>query len=137
MDNTTMSQCYKLNNPSVICEAIEGDLVLVHFDSGFYYSVRGLGAAIGQRLFAGMAPQALAQEIANHYQHPLAEVQKDLVEFVASLIREQLVVPGAATEAAPAPPLSRESLPICPCGRVRGTSTLRRTNSSRPPRASH
>ena len=48
-----MGGMFRLNEPQVVCEALEGDLILLHFESGLYYNIRGIGADICQHLLSG------------------------------------------------------------------------------------
>lgn len=92
MEDAASRQSYALNAPAVICEVIEGDLIFVHFDSGLYYSVRGLGAEIMQQILAGSAPHAVSAKLAEHFQRPLAEVHSDMEDFLRGLESEKLIV---------------------------------------------
>jgi hypothetical protein len=90
-----MKETYRLNEPSVACEVMEGDLILLHFDSGFYYSVQGTGAAICRHLLAGGTISAAVARLAAHYGIPAEQVRREAGAFVAHLVKEGLLVPAA------------------------------------------
>jgi hypothetical protein len=89
---------YRLNEPIVACEVLEGDLILLHFESGLYYNLRGMGAAICQHLLAGGGITAAIEGLTGHYGLPRAQVEREVRCFVAELVQEGLLI---ATEAAP------------------------------------
>lgn len=83
---------FRIDEPRVIGEVMEGELVLVHFESGRYYSVRGIGADICQLLSAGMTIGDAWRRLSSHFQIPEAQVEKDVREFVDELVRENVLV---------------------------------------------
>jgi hypothetical protein len=101
-----MGEAYRLNEPLVACEALEGDLILLNFESGYYYNVRGISAAICQHLFAGGTLAAAVHGLAAHYGIPAEQVQQEVHTFVEELVKEGLMIPSdtaSAGHAMPAP----------------------------------
>jgi hypothetical protein len=89
-----MGDTYRLNEPNVACEVLEGDLILLNFQSGFYYNVRGTGADVCQFLLAGGSAGAAVTEIVSHYGLSSEKVAQDVQTFVEQLVREGLLVTG-------------------------------------------
>jgi len=101
---------YQLNTPQVVCEPIECDLVLVHFESGLYYSVRGTGAEICTLLMKGMPISDVVSRLSTHYQKANDEIARDVRAFVATLVEHRLLRPGADAPAdAPAASITLSS----------------------------
>lgn len=96
---------YELNNPPVIAETLEGEIVAIDLDAGNYYSVRGIAAAIWSALSAGMTPEAIAGTAANG--EARADLLPMLLAFVDRLMADGLMrlrtsAPAAAAQAMPA-----------------------------------
>lgn len=83
---------FRIDEPRVIGEVMEGELVLVHFESGRYYSVRGVGADVCQMLSAGQTLGEVGRRVASHFQVPEAQVEVDVRHFVDGLLKENVLV---------------------------------------------
>lgn len=94
---------FRINEPSVISEALDGELVLVHFESGCYYSIRGVGADICQLLTAGWSLGHVSERIVQHFSRNDSGVAADIESFVKGLVAEQLLVATPAPQSAPKP----------------------------------
>ena len=92
---------FRINEPSVISEALDGELVLVHFESGCYYSIRGVGADVCQLLSAGWSLEHVSERIAQHFEKSGLGVEADIQSFVKGLLSEQLLVRTSAPQTAP------------------------------------
>jgi hypothetical protein len=88
---------FRLNEPQVIGEVLEGEYVLVHFASGCYFSVRDTGADICNLLLAGHSVGEATERLAECYGLDLAAVGQEVEQFVNQLIDAELFVAGAAT----------------------------------------
>ncbi len=88
-----MGDMFRLNEPHVACEVLEGDLILLHFESGLYYNIRGAGADICQHLLAGGGLETAICELAAHFGVPSPQVQDETKGFLEELLREGLLVP--------------------------------------------
>jgi hypothetical protein len=110
-----MGEAYRLNEPLVACEVLEGELILLHFESGLYYNVRGTGAAVCQHLLRGGSVTSAVEALMGHYGLPFEQVERDVRCFVEELVHEQLLVGSEAAgenRPLPAPPGDYEA-PHC------------------------
>lgn len=82
---------YRLNEPHVIGEVLEGELVLVHFASGLYFSLRGTGADICNLLLAGCTVGQATERLASHHGISAEPVRAALEPFIAQLVAEELL----------------------------------------------
>lgn len=92
------SQSYRINQPAVITEVIDGEAIVVNLDSGAYYSLRD-SACVAWELFAQQMPASVvvAQMVSRYDAAP--DVIAPAVEtLLAEMLQENLLV---ATEAAP------------------------------------
>ena len=86
-----MSLSVRINTPDTACQVIDGEAVLIRFDTGQYYSSLGTGGEIIQLLEAGYSvpqivhaltsPEAVCDDVAGAVQ-----------AFVAELVQEGLFV---------------------------------------------
>jgi hypothetical protein len=99
MNMSSASSRYRINEPSVIGEILEGELVLVHFESGCYYSIRGTGSDVWNLAISGHTAGEIAEKLAAHHRLPVAEIAAGVGPFVAQLVAEQLLAPASAAGA--------------------------------------
>ena len=104
---------FRLNQPPVIAEAIEGEVMVINLDSGAYYSVSGAGAVVWKALLEGATTAALVADASSRFDVDRAKLAGDVDQFVADLVTEGILVPvddagnGAPTE----PPAESRSAP--------------------------
>lgn len=84
--------------PDVIDEVFDGEAVLVHLRTGYYYALSPAGTAIWRLLAPGRSPAAVAAAVAGATGRDEAAA---VAAFAATLVAEELAVPAA--EPAPAP----------------------------------
>ena len=90
---------FEINAPTIIGEAVDGEVMVMNLRDGIYYSVTGDAAAIWPALAGGVALDEIAATVAGTTGAPLARVAADLDGFVARLGEEGIL--RAATEASP------------------------------------
>jgi hypothetical protein len=101
---------FRFDQQRVISEVIEGEIVVVHFESGCYYSIRGTGADVCRLLLAGHALQEIVINLAKHYQLSEPQIGPEVKQFVVRLVEEQLLV-AVSEEAPQAGPVELSSAP--------------------------
>lgn len=92
---------YRINEPAVISEVIEGEAIILNFDSGTYYSLNESARSIWEDLAAGLGGTLLTERHAGRYGSEPATLAEDVQHFLEELEREQLIVaaPGRAAAA--------------------------------------
>jgi hypothetical protein len=90
---------YRVNAPAVASQVIGGEAILIHFDSGRYYSVEGSGADIIALLEAGRTADQIADQLAGD--GPRDDVASAVARFVRELVDEGLFVAAGDQEPAP------------------------------------
>jgi hypothetical protein len=83
---------YRINEPAVISEVIEGEAIILNFESGTYYSLNESARSIWQDLAAGVTTALLAERLGSRYGPGVIPCAADIRGFVAELEREQLIV---------------------------------------------
>ena len=77
-----MSESYRINEPTIIHELIDGEVLAINNDSGAYYSIRGSGADVWQALGAGWPVSAIADAIGSRHPDEGESVSSKIHEFV-------------------------------------------------------
>jgi hypothetical protein len=98
----TLDITYELNNPPVIAETLDGEVVAIDLDAGNYFGFRGPAVALWEALLAGAAPRELVAAVEGEgSREALADA---LQGFIDRLVGDALIRPRAETRAsAPAP----------------------------------
>lgn len=93
-----MAQCqrYRINAPFVTSEVIDGEVVIIHLDSGNYYSTQGVGERIWSQLLDGEATDGIAVDLVRRYACDEATAGRAVERLVGELVAEGLMVPSAA-----------------------------------------
>lgn len=86
---THNKQRLRANKPTVAAEEIDGEVVLVNFDTGHYYSLRATAADIWRALEVGLD----VNEVANLFDDA---VQAEVGSFIESLQAEGLMTVAEA-----------------------------------------
>jgi len=92
---------YRINEPAVISEVIEGEAIILNFESGTYYSLNQSARSIWEDLAAGVEAALLTERLGSRYGPGVTMRSVDVEDFVAELEREQLIV-AAPDRVAPA-----------------------------------
>ena len=105
------SQAFQLDKAQALCEALEGDLVIVHFESGLYYSIQGTGVGVCLHVFDGLTLGEIITRFARHYGVPDSQVRSDICNFVGRLVEEKLLMPASSVDKGEGPTESRTFAP--------------------------
>jgi hypothetical protein len=90
---------YRLNEPAVVADIIDGEVVIMNLERGSYYNLDQNGTSVWRLVVDGFTPAEIAATAAAHYGVPETDVSLDIDRLIAKLVEEQLIVPvreGAA-----------------------------------------
>jgi len=91
-------QCYRLDAPAVAAQIDEAEAILIHFDSGSYYTLNALGTEILQRLIeARRSARDIAIQLARRYDANDDALTLVVRDFIQRLFDERLVTPDDAS----------------------------------------
>lgn len=93
------SQVFRVNSPQVVCETIDGEVVIVNLDKGIYYSLLKTGADVWSRIERQIDRHSLIQEITQAYHGSAEEISDAIDEFLGNLQQEELIIIDANIEA--------------------------------------
>jgi hypothetical protein len=85
-----------VNAPKVIHEIIDGEAVIIDFDTGNYYSLDRVGTEIWGLIQRSASVGDIRESLCARYNGSRKEIERAVYEFVEGLQRENLVVRGAA-----------------------------------------
>jgi hypothetical protein len=85
-----------VNAPKVIHEIIDGEAVIIDFDTGNYYSLDKVGTEIWGLIQRSASVGDIRDNLCARYGASPKEIERAVVEFVEGLQRENLVVRGAS-----------------------------------------
>src|SRR5574341_1411852 len=91
---------FRINSRHVIHETFDDEVVIVNLETGSYYSLDHVGAAIWHWLEQGASQSHVTRHIRARYQGNVSEMTDAVQKFLADLVGESLIV--ASEELAPA-----------------------------------
>jgi len=96
---------YRVNEPSVISETIDGEVIVLNFENGHYFSLNPAGTYVWSQLARGCEVGEVAMALARRHGRDASEVGELVAGFVSRLASEALLRPAPeATDAAAASP---------------------------------
>jgi hypothetical protein len=99
-------------HPQVVYQAVEGEVIIIHLDTGNYNSLPGVAAWIWERLAAGWSKTDLVRHLAVCCPEvPAGGLENETWPFVDQLLRENLLVQAPKAVAAAEP--SEKPASIC------------------------
>jgi hypothetical protein len=89
--NDIMQQCVR-RNENVSWRDFDSECILLHLDSGCYYTLNGVGKFIWQHLNPGVKLAAVHVAMQDHFEVDAEPAESDLCELVEQLLEDDLVV---------------------------------------------
>lgn len=78
-------------NDRVTWRVLEGDCILLHLDSGIYYTLNEVGRFLWESLDGKNSLSEIHESILGHYEGEEETVRQDLLEILGDLVKEDLV----------------------------------------------
>lgn len=105
---------YRVARPRVADEFIGSEVVVINFDSGTYHGIRGSGVVVWQLLDAGWSIGELLDELARRHTGVNAAAQAVVIQMIAELEAQQLIVPCSDASAAALTATEEQPSPFVP-----------------------
>ena len=83
---------YCVNTPKITHETIDGEVVIINFDSGNYYSLDDTGAYIWGRFQFSPTIFDLVDACKSEYRGEAKEIEQSIKLFTEELLKEGLIV---------------------------------------------
>lgn len=87
----SQSQRYRINEPHVVAEVIDGEAIVVNLDSGNYFSLRETAASIWQALMAGNTSLEVSRMMGQEYAGEPDAIKAAIQTFIERLLLEGLI----------------------------------------------
>jgi hypothetical protein len=84
----------RINAEAAACQIIDGEAVLIHFDSGRYFSSLGSGSEIIRLLELGHTVEQITAAFRRHYGDATEHIDDAIRSFVEELLLENLFLPS-------------------------------------------
>jgi len=89
---------FRINNPKIVNETIDGEVVIINFESGNYYSSNTFGCEIWSLIEQQRSIEEIIKIVKNRYTSSELNLSETVQTFLAELEREQLIVPANREE---------------------------------------
>ena len=90
---------FRVNTPHVVHQTIDGEVVVINLESGFYYSLDQVGADVWHGLEAEAPVAEIVAQLAGSYAASRAEIEAAVTRFLTELASEALIVASTAPSA--------------------------------------
>ena len=87
------SASFRVNSPTVVSETVDQEVVMIHLDTGNYYSLRSTGALIWDALERGATVESITSAL-DANSHNGSDIGAVVGSFVNELRAEELIVPA-------------------------------------------
>lgn len=94
---------FEVDRRRVVHETIDGEAILIHMETGVYYSLEGAGAEIWNGLVAGNSSEEIAVGLRARYQAPPDAIEDAVSRLADELCQERLLdeAPGPSANGVP------------------------------------
>lgn len=108
---------YRINRPRVAHETIDGESVMIDFDTGHYFSLNPTGSAIWDLVDAGASPDEIVHALTARYDASQDQVRLAVNQLLSELTQKELLTLdgsdlGASSKPFPSSPADADRLPF-------------------------
>ncbi len=120
MERLSPSAAFRINTPRVAHQTLDGETIIIDFDSGAYFSTNATGAAIWQLIAQNATVNQMIQVLRQSYSGNHDAIWQGVEQFLSELQQDLLIVQldqsPAASDPTPAMPNpnSAPQLPFVP-----------------------
>lgn len=83
---------YSCNDPDVIYEIYDDEVVVLNFSNGNYYSLKNSAKSVWILIVRGVSFSEIQKHFTDNSNSHKAEIEKSISDFFGSLIEEELIV---------------------------------------------
>jgi coenzyme PQQ synthesis protein D (PqqD) len=83
---------YRLNDGDLVSEVLDGEVIVIHLQSGTYYSTLASGADIWNALLSGRSEEEIADWLARGAEDERVHIAAEVARFVSELVSENLIL---------------------------------------------
>jgi hypothetical protein len=100
----TAAPSFAVDDRKVVHETIDGETILIHLESGTYYSLQGAGSEMWALLASGTSLQRAATVLRDRHPEDADRAEEDLGRLAAELVGEGLLAQAAPEFGGAEPP---------------------------------
>lgn len=98
---SSLHPSYRVNAPTVVAQTIDQQTIIIHFDTGMYYSTNPTGAIVWSLIENGAAVDQIVDYMRSNYAGNSRTIGDGVASFLQSLETEHLIV-GSDSPSPPA-----------------------------------
>lgn len=84
--------CYRINSPKVVHESVDGEVIIINFENGNYYSINETGAEIWDLLSAQVPVGRILGIMGRKYDGDARHIETSVNTYIEGLERESLIL---------------------------------------------
>ncbi len=88
-------QVYRLNEPKVVSETLDGETIVINLDTGSYFSLNATASLVWDLLVDGYTRTAMVSALCNRFDVSDERAEQALDIFIAQALDDGLVAPSA------------------------------------------
>ena len=89
----TPRACFRISAPKITSQTIDGEVVIINLDSGYYYSLDKAGACVWNALESGDPLGSIIDRVASSFEGERAVIEDAVIKLIDELQREELIAP--------------------------------------------
>jgi len=82
---------FRINTPPVVHDTIDGEVVMIHLDTGAYYSMAGAGVDVWKLLAHEQSVPQIVDGLIERYSGSASDIEAAVIELLAKLQAEDLI----------------------------------------------
>lgn len=90
-----LNMSYRINTPHVAHETIDGETIIIDFESGAYYSLQNVAHFIWQKIDAGDGVESIVAQVGACYRGERSQMEAAVRSFIEELAQNALIVADA------------------------------------------
>lgn len=90
---------FAINTSKIVYDTLDGEVIIINFETGNYYSMNSMGKEIWNFLEANLSYNEIADAIAKNYAGRPEGFKEELSEFIENLKKEELIYEEASNKA--------------------------------------
>jgi coenzyme PQQ synthesis protein D (PqqD) len=83
---------YRLNDNDVVSEVLDGEVIVIHLQSGTYYSMLASGADIWNALLSDHSVEEITDWLGRGAEEERGHIATEVARFVSELVAEKLIL---------------------------------------------
>lgn len=83
---------YKINSSKIVHDTIEGEVIIINFDTGVYYSLNSVCKDVWSHLEKGAFLPEIVDDLMNKYEGEKDVIQSEVNQLLTELAKEELLI---------------------------------------------